>query len=165
MTSRCKDPYMNPAIISALAALGGSSVGALAPVLSNFILQRSVTQRDLLNRQISQRETLYSDFINEASRIYAKSVTHDLEDMDELVSLYALVSRIRLMATEPVVRAAEAFVKRIVTHYGEPNLTVDQIVSAALSAKGEPLDVFSLACRKELRVILQRGELSATLRN
>ena len=99
---------MNPAIISALAALGGSSVGALAPVLSNFILQRSVTQRDLLNRQISQRETLYSDFINEASRIYAKSVTHDLENMDELVSLYALVSRIRLMATEPVVRAAEA---------------------------------------------------------
>jgi hypothetical protein len=69
------------------------------------------------------------------------------------------------MATEPVVRAAEAFVKRIVTHYGEPNLTVEQIVPAALSGKGEPLDVFSLACRKELRVILQRGELSATLRN
>ena len=156
---------MNPAIISALAALGGSSVGALAPVLSNLILQRSVTQRDLLNRQISQREELYSDFINEASRIYAKSVTHSFDDMDELVSLYALVSRIRLMATEPVVRAAESFVKRIVMHYGEPNLTVDQIVSAALSAKGEPLDVFSLACRKELRTILQRGELSATLRN
>jgi predicted methyltransferase len=154
---------MNPAIISALAALGGSSVGALAPVLSNFVLQRSVTQRDLLNRQISQRETLYSDFINEASRIYAKSVTQDLEDMDELVSLYALVSRIRLMATEPVVRAAEAFVKLIVTHYGEPNLTVEQIRSAALSAKAEPLDVFSLACRKELRMILKRGELSATI--
>jgi hypothetical protein len=156
---------MNPAIISALAALGGSSVGALAPVLSNFILQRSVTQRDLLNRQISQREALYSDFINEASRIYAKSVTHNFEDMDELVSLYALVSRIRLMATEPVVHAAEAFVKRIVTHYGEPNLTVEQIRSAALSAKAEPLDVFSLACRKELRAILKRGDLSATTGN
>jgi hypothetical protein len=156
---------MNPAIISALAALGGSSVGALAPVLSNFILQRSVTQRDLLNRQISQRETLYSDFINEASRIYAKSVTHSIEDMDELVSLYALVSRIRLMATEPVVRTAEAFVKRIVEHYGEPNLTVEQLRSAALSAKAEPLDAFSVACRKEIRIILRRGELSATLRD
>ncbi len=151
---------MNPAIISALAALGGSSVGALAPVLSNFILQRSVTQRDLLNRQIAQRETLYSDFINEASRIYAKSVTHDLEDLDELVSLYAIVSRIRLMATEPVVHAAEAFVKRIVVHYGEPNLTFEELRSTALSAKGEPLDAFSLACRRELRTILQRGELS-----
>ncbi len=155
---------MNPAIISALAALAGSSVGALAPVLSNFVMQRSVTQRDLLNRQISQRETLYSDFINEASRVYAKSVTHDLEDMDELVALYALVSRIRLMATDPVVCAAEAFVKQIVTHYGEPNLSVEQMRAAALSAKAEPLDVFSLACRRELRMILQRGELSATLR-
>jgi hypothetical protein len=156
---------MNPAVISALAAVGGSSVGALTPLLSNFILQRSATQRDLLNRQISQRETLYSDFINEASRIYAKSVTHNLEDMDELVSLYALVSRIRLMATDPVVRAAEAFVRLIVERYGEPNLTVEQIRAAALSAKEEPLDVFSLACRRELRMILQRGELSATIRN
>jgi len=156
---------MNPAIISALAALGGSSVGALAPVLSNFVLQRSVTRRDLLNRQISQRETLYSDFINEASRIYAKSMTRDFEDIDELVSLYALVSRIRLIATEPVVRAAETFVKLIVEHYGEPNLTVEQMRSAALSAKGEPLDAFSLACRKELRMILLRGELSATVRS
>jgi predicted methyltransferase len=67
------------------------------------------------------------------------------------------------MASEPVVRAAEAFVKLIVTHYGEPNLTVEQIRSAALSAKAEPLDVFSLACRKELRMILKRGELSATI--
>jgi hypothetical protein len=154
---------MNPAIISAMAALGGSAVGALAPVMSNFILQRGATQRELLNRQIAQRETLYSDFINEASRIYAESVTHDLENMNELVSLYALVSRIRLMASEPVVNAAEAFVKLIVAHYGEPNLTVEQIRSSALSAKADPLDVFSLACRKELRMILQRGELSATI--
>jgi len=156
---------MNPAIVGALAALGGSSVGALAPVLSNIILQRGATQRDLLNRQIVQRETLYSDFINEASRIYVKSVTHNLEDLDELVSLYALVSRIRLMATEPVVRAAESFVKLIVTRYGEPNLTLEEMRAAALSAEADPLDIFSRACRKELRMILQRGELSATIRN
>lgn len=156
---------MNTAIISALAALGGSSIGALAPVLSNFILERSVTRRELLNRQITQRETLYSDFINEASRVYAKSVTRNLDSTDELVSLYALVSRIRLMATEPVAHEAEAFVKLIVARFGEPNLTFEQIRAAALSTKREPLDVFSLACRKELRTILKQGELSATLRN
>lgn len=156
---------MNPAIISAMAALGGSTVGALAPVLSNFILERSVTRRELLNRQIAQRETLYSDFINEASRVYAKSVMRNLDGMDELVSLYALVSRIRLMATEPVVHEAETFVKLIVTRFGEPNLTFEEIRNAALSTEGEPLDRFSLACRVELRMILKRGELSATLRN
>jgi hypothetical protein len=89
----------------------------------------------------------------------------NLDGMDELVSLYALVSRIRLMATEPVVHEAETFVKLIVTRFGEPNLTVEQIRTAALSTTAEPLDRFSLACRRELRNILKRGELSATLRN
>ena len=156
---------INPAIISALAALGGSSIGALAPVLSSFVLQRSVTQRDLLNSQIAQRETLYSDFINEASRIYAKSMTQDLQSMDEIVAIYAMLSRIRLLSTGPVIDAAENFVRLIVTNFGQPNRTVEEIRSAALTAKTEPLSVFSLACRRELRSILRTGQLSATLRN
>jgi hypothetical protein len=156
---------MNPAIISTLAALGGSSVGALAPVLSNYMLQRSQTQRDLLNRQMSQRETLYSDFIKGASPVYANSLTHSLEALDELVSLYSLVSRIRLLASEPVVDAAETIVRQILQHYGEPNLSVEQMRAAALAAHADPLDDFSIACRKELRDILHRGDLSATIRN
>lgn len=67
-------------------------------MLSNYVFQRSLAQRELLNRQISQRETLYSDFIKEASSAYADSMTHGLETPDELVCLYALVSRIRLLA-------------------------------------------------------------------
>ena len=156
---------MDNAIVSVLAALTGSTVGGLAPVLSNYVLQRGQTQRDLLNRQITQRETLYSDFIKEASRLYANSVTHSLEDLDDLVSLYALVSRIRLLASEPVLHAAEAFVRQIVLHYGEANLTVEQTRAAALSAKADPLDAFSFACRRELRDILRRGELSASIRS
>jgi hypothetical protein len=156
---------VNQAIVSALAALGGSAVGALAPVLSNYIFQRSLTRNDLLNRQLAQRETLYSDFIKEASRLYADAMAHELEELNDLVSLYALVSRIRLLASPPVVHAAEAFVKVIVEQYGNPNLTVEQMRSAALAAKADPLDIFSIACRKEIRAILQRGELSATVRN
>jgi hypothetical protein len=83
---------------------------------------------------------------------------HELEDLNDLVSLYAFVSRIRLLASEPVVRAAEDFVKLIVQHYGDPNLTVEQMRTAALSQKADPLDVFSSACRRELRDILQRGD-------
>lgn len=148
---------MNPAIINILAALSGTVVGSIAPVLSNYVLQKSVTQRDLLNRQLGQREVLYSDFIKEASRLYADAMIHELNDLNDIVALYALVSRIRLLATEPVVRAAEDFVKLIVKHYGDPNLTLEEIRTAALSEKAEPLDVFSFACRKELRDILKRG--------
>jgi len=149
---------MNPAMINVLAALGGTAVGSLAPVLGNYVLQRSVTQRDLLNRQLGQREILYSDFIKEASRLYADALIHELDDLNDLVSLYALVSRIRLLASVPVVRAAEDFVKLIVQHYGDPNMTVEQMRTAALSQKADPLDIFSSACRKELRDILLRGD-------
>jgi hypothetical protein len=148
---------MNPAIINILAALSGIVVGSIAPVLSNYVLQKSVTQRDLLNRQLAQREALYSDFIKDASRLYADAMIHELNDLNDIVALYALVSRIRLLATDPVVRAAEDFVKLIVKHYGDPNLTLEEIRTAALSEKADPLDVFSFACRKELRDILRRG--------
>jgi hypothetical protein len=155
---------MNNAILSVAAALIGSTVGGLAPVLSNYVLQRGQTRRDLLNRQLTLRESLYSDFIKEASGLFANSLTHSCEDLDEMVSIYAIVSRIRLMASGPVVHAAESFVKKIIQHYEEPNLSVEQLRSAALSAKADPLEAFSLACRKELQDILREGALSATIR-
>jgi hypothetical protein len=43
---------MNSSVITALAALGGSSIGALGPIFSNYVLQQGETQRDLLLRQI-----------------------------------------------------------------------------------------------------------------
>jgi hypothetical protein len=152
---------MNPTLINAVAAFGGSSAALLGPILSNYVLQRGLAVRELLNRQIAQRETLYADFINEAARLYAVSITHALDNFGELVCLYALVGRIRLFASEPVVIAAEELVKTIVAHYGEANLSVDQLRQAALSAKADPLATFSLACRKEMREIVQRGEVAS----
>ncbi len=67
---------MNTAAISALAALGGSAIGALAPVLTNVLLQRSAARHDLANRTVAAREALYSDFIKEASGLFVTSVTH-----------------------------------------------------------------------------------------
>ena len=69
---------MNTAAISALAALGGSAIGALAPVLTNVLVQRSAARRDLAKRTVGHREALYSDFINEASGLFVTSVTHNL---------------------------------------------------------------------------------------
>ena len=156
---------LNPAMLSTLAALAGSAVGSLAPVLSSYVLEKSATRRELLNRQLGQRESIYADFISKASRLYAHSMTHEIEDINDLVSLYALVSQIRLLASEPVIHAAEGFVKLIVKHYGEPNMTFEQMRAAALSAKADPLDVFSFACRKELRSIMRTGELSRKIRS
>jgi hypothetical protein len=42
---------------------------------------------------VTSREALYSDFIKEASGLFVASVTHNLEDLGDMVSLYALVQR------------------------------------------------------------------------
>jgi hypothetical protein len=154
---------MDSTLIGVLAALSGSIIGASTPVLSNFVLQRSVAQRELTNREIAQREELYSDFIRHGTECYAKALSQGLNEIDEIVAMYALVNRIRLFGTASVLEAAEAFVKKLVARYGEENWTIEQIKSAALETHVDPLNDFALKCRSELRMIYARGVSKATL--
>lgn len=148
---------MDSTLTSVLAALSGSVIGASTPVLSNFVLQRSATQREMTNREIAQREELYSEFIRQGTGCYAKALSHGLENFDEIVAMYALVNRIRLFASRSVLEAAEAFVKKLVVRYGEANLTIEQIKSAALEEHADPLNDFALKCREELHEVYARG--------
>jgi hypothetical protein len=140
-----------------LAALGGSIIGASTPVLSNFVLQRSLTQRELTNREIAQREELYSEFISRGTSCYAKALSQSLENIDEIVAMYALVNRIRLFASGSVLEAAESFVKKLVERYGEQNMSIDQIKSVAMEEHADPLNDFALKCRAELREVYERA--------
>src|SRR6201992_2971278 len=148
---------MDNTLTGILAALGGSIIGASTPVLSNFVLQRSVTQRELTNREIVQREELYSEFIRLGTTCYAKALSQSLENIDEIVAMYALVNRIRLFASAGVLEAAEAFVKILVEKYGEKNMSIDQIKSTALEQHADPLNNFALKCRAELREVYERA--------
>ena len=142
---------IDPAGMSALAVFGDASVGSLSPVLSNYVLQRRVARRDLINREIAERQKLYSDFISEAARLHADAMTKNIFDLNELVSLYALTSRIRLVSPDDVVLAVEEIVRNIVQRYGEINLTLEDLREAALAAKADPLKRFSTTCRKDLQ--------------
>jgi uncharacterized Fe-S cluster-containing MiaB family protein len=80
-----------------------------------------------------------------------------LENLDEIVAMYALVNRIRLFASGSVLEAAEAFVKKLVEKYGEKNMSIDQIKSVALEQHADPLNDFALKCRAELREVYDRA--------
>ena len=69
---------MNPAAVTAFAAISGSVVGALGSLAASWITQRHQHRRDLLAKKIVHREALYSGFINEASRLLDRHV--ELED-------------------------------------------------------------------------------------
>ena len=148
---------MDSTLTSVLAVLGGSIVGASTPVLSNFVLQRSLTQRELTNREIAQREELYSEFIRQGTACYAKALSQSLEKIDDIVAIYALVNRIRLFASDSVLEAAEEFVTRLISKYGEPNLSIKELETAVLENHANPLSLFALKCRAELRQIYERA--------
>jgi hypothetical protein len=140
---------MNPGMIAASAAIFGSLVGALGSVVGTWITQRHQDIRDLLAKTIVRRESLYSDFIAESARLLVDAMVQNNVDPQKLVPLYALLSRIRLSSSAPVLETAEAVIRIIVSTYPKPNLTPEQIQSRAVSGD-DPLRQFSDACRKEL---------------
>jgi hypothetical protein len=146
---------LNSPIITALAAIGGSFVGALGSATGTWITARHQDRRNLLGNQIARREALYSDFIGESARLLVDAMQHNANDPQKLLPVYALLSRIRLSSSDAVLQKAEQVVKAIVTTYPEPNLTAEEIQSQAVNGQN-PLRRFSETCRTELHAMQRR---------
>jgi hypothetical protein len=140
---------VNLGMVPALAALGGSLVGAMGSATATWITARHQDRRNLLGQQIARREALYSDFIGESGRLWVDALQHNTVDLQKLLPLYALLSRIRLSSSEPVLQEAEKIIRTIISTYPQPNLTAEQIESQAANGK-DPLRQFSDTCRAEL---------------
>ena len=100
--------------------------------------------------KLRNREALYGEFITEASRLTVEALGHSLERPDTFVKLYGIIGRIRLMATGPVLDAAEACIRQIIDLYAQPNMTVEQMRLAFERDRIDPIRDFSVGCRKEL---------------
>jgi hypothetical protein len=140
---------MNSVMITALAAIGGSLVGALGSAVGTWITARHQDRRDLLGKQIARREALYSDFIGESARLLVDAMQHNSSDLQKMLPVYALASRIRLSSSEPVLREAERVIRAIVSTYPKANPTAEQIEARA-GTGNDPLRAFSDICRIEL---------------
>ena len=144
---------MDTSMIAALAVASGSIVGA---VVSGFIAwntQRMQSVRELTQARLRERQTLYGEFITEASRLVVDAVSHSLETAEKLVIVYGILGRIRLVCSGKVLAEAEKCVRQIVDLYERPNLTVEQVRASLDSDDFDPLKAFSSACRAELLTI------------
>ena len=128
----------------------GSLVGAFTSFVTTYANQRAQYRRDFVSRQFTQRETLYSEFINEAARLQVESLDRQMEKASGLVAIYALENRIRLNASEEVIQAAQRTIEKIVESYKRPNLTADEIRKGAYLEIEDPLKQFGEAARSEL---------------
>jgi hypothetical protein len=140
---------MDSTYITAVAAACGSLVGAAATIVTTCITQRTQRAQAEREEKLRNREALYGEFITEASRLTVEALGHSLERPDTFVKLYGITGRIRLMATGPVLDAAEACIRQIIDLYAKPNMTVEQIRLAFERDRLDPIGDFSVACRKE----------------
>jgi hypothetical protein len=142
---------MEANLITALAGVLGSVTGASAAIATTWISQKSQTVRERAKWETRKRETLYGEFITEASQRLANAFDHSLDSPETLVKLGATLGRIRLVSSDAVLIAAEECFDRIVDLYAKPNRTLAELVTTLHSGEFEVLKHFSDACRIELR--------------
>src|SRR5437660_10857315 len=114
---------MDPAYVSALAALAGSAIGGFTSLAASWLTHHVQFSAQERSASRTRREELYKDFIEEASRRYADAYVHETSDVSNLVTLYALVSRMRVLSSRAVVASADHVVRTIIETYLAPNKT------------------------------------------
>src|SRR5438270_5459460 len=114
---------MDPAVLSALSALLGSLTGGGASLATALITQTSQSKRELFNAQLHKREALYGEFVTECSKLILDSLDHTLERPDTMLNAVAILNRIRLLASDAVLKAGEAVLEAIVQNYLKENIT------------------------------------------
>jgi len=139
---------MTTMYIPALAAFSGSAFGAVSTILSGWLSRRRRLRERHHARSFSKRERLYRSFIEEASRLYADALVSDRAEIPQLVGLYTLVGRMRILSSDDVVHAAERTGRLIIETYLSPVRSIVDLPD--FIEEVDPLRDFGEACRSEL---------------
>ena len=146
---------MDVSILPAISALAGSLIGGLSTLTASLISQRRQFRGQALIQESVKRESLYAEFIKEASKRRAEAWSHQAESPEVIAGLYSGVERMRLFSSSEVIRQAEDVIRHVIEAYAAPDKTFDELrhnIDAAVSH--DPIKGFSQACRLELKALL-----------
>ena len=144
---------MDTVLLSAMSGVMGSLVGGSATVGTAWVTQQKLNRRELVREEIRKREALYGEFISECAKLFIDAYTHTLDKPETLLPVYALLNRVRLTASPPVLHLAEEMLERISDQYFRTNLTVEELRNLARAHEADPLKPFGEACRAELKAM------------
>ena len=151
---------MDPAILSATAALVGSLVGGVSTFSAYWLTQRVQLRAQRLMKRHAEREALYAEFIVEASKRFADAWSHHAENLEVAAGLFSAIERMRLTSSDSVILAAERVMFNILEAYAQPDKSFDDL---RRSIRGDQLRdqfpktlrEFSEACKNELRALTE----------
>jgi hypothetical protein len=142
---------MNPAYMTALSALGGSLVGGITTGITTWMSLRSAARAGRLGLEFSRRQDLFRDFIVAASSAYGHALISSEPQIQELVNLYAMISRMRILCSPELVACADKIMRLTIETNFAPNKTVAELRDMVQSETGlDPLKEFSERARREL---------------
>jgi hypothetical protein len=144
---------MDAAYLSALAALAGSTIGGLTSLASAWVTQDRQARAQLLAQDKAMRQELYKAFIEQASQLYINALAQDKPDIPGLVSLYALLSRMRVLSSGVVIERADFILRMIIETYSSPNRTFEDLRVMMNNGTLDVLHEFSETCRAELQAL------------
>src|SRR3546814_15393659 len=94
-------------ILTAMVGLAGAALGGLGSFMTSWLTVRAQISQKIKSGARSRREDVYTDFIKEATRLFGDALGHEREEVSELVTLYALVAKKRLIEPHEVIERAE----------------------------------------------------------
>jgi hypothetical protein len=145
---------MDAAYLSALSALAGSVVGGLISGVATWLSQHEQTTSGRRAHDRSRLEDLYKDFIIAATKAYGHALTSNDPELQEIVALYGMISRMRVLSSPRILACAERIMQTIMGTYFAPNKTIRELHNLIKSGGGpsiDPLKEFGELVREELR--------------
>jgi len=142
---------MDIAYISALSALAGSVVGGLASGLTTWMSNRAQARAGRLVHNLSRCQDLFKDFIIATSKVYGDACVSSEPQIQELVLIYGMISRMRVLCSPQIVAIANKIVAAAVDTFYEPNKTVRELNELIKGGRIDPLKEFAEAAREELQ--------------
>ena len=146
---------MDAGYTTALAALGGAALGGLTSFATSWTTLRTQMKAQRSASSKSSRQKLYKAFIDGAAKTYGDALIHNKLETTGLIDLHALVSRMRIVSSGPVIETAVNVVKMITETYSQPNKSPEEIEAMISNGNVDILRSFSEACRDEFQQSLE----------
>ena len=145
--------HIDPALLSAVAALVGALVGGGASLAAAIYTQRYQDRLQRVAHETAKRETVYAEFIMNGSKLLLNAYVHDNITLDaDAQNLVGIANRMRLFAPPSVIHEAEAVIRGLIEISLKPSVDLRKLAITELSknTKSDLLLPFSLACRADL---------------
>lgn len=144
---------IDTATLNPFFALIGALAGGSASLVAAIYTQRFQNRLQRAASEATKRETVYADFVMNASSSFVNAYVKDSVALDgDEQRLIGLINRMRLFAPADVISEAEEVLKTIVDILLKPSIEIRQLAKQAISEglDQDPLLAFSSVCRADL---------------